>query len=150
MKYKSNITKEIKITISVLLLYWLFSVLISLKNNGIGDIAIMSVFILGFSVIFISAFVNGTYLVIENNSVTYVLMYVLKEKAEISKLQKIQKGSIGGVFKSLLLTYEDNGEVKDIKISLISFKKDTLKKIVSDLKMKSPHINVDESANELM
>ncbi len=46
------------------------------------------------------------------------------------------------------LEYDENGKTKDIKIGVLSFKKDTLKQFVSDLKNQNPKIEIDQSVSE--
>ncbi len=150
MKYKSSLTKEIKLAILLLLLFWVINILVIINSNGIKDAIIASLLIFGFAIVFVSALVRGIYIVIENNSVKYVHMFLLKKTLEIVKINEIQKGSIKGVFKALLLIYTENGKVKHMKISLLTFKKETLKQFVSDLKKQNPQINIAQSASEFI
>ncbi len=150
MKYKSNITKQIKLSILLLLLFWVVNFIAIINSNGYKDAIVFSSLMLGFIIVFVLAFVKGIYIVVKNNNVEYVHMFVLRKVVEISKIIKIQKGMIGGLYTSLLLVYEDGGKLKDIKIVTLTFKEDTLKQFVSDLKIQNPHISIDQSADEFI
>lgn len=134
----------------LLLLFWVGNILAILNSSGIKDAIVFSVLMIIFAVVFISAFVKGVYIVVENNSVKYVHMFLLKKEAEITKINKIQKTIMGGMYNSLSLIYEDNEGIKDIKISVLSFKKDVLKQLLADLKIQNPHIEIDQSVNEFI
>ena len=150
MKYKSSFNKEIKITILLLSLFWVVNFLAIINSNGIKDVLAFSVFMLIFAVTYISFLVKGIYIVVENNSVKYIHMFFLRREVEITKINKIQTGTMGGFYKSLSLIYEGNGEVNDIKIGTLTFKKDTLKQFVMDLTKQNPQIDLDESAMEII
>jgi hypothetical protein len=150
MKYKSSFTNEIKIAVMVLVSYWLVNTWVASSNNNLSDTISLSVAILLLALAFLMALTKFTYLVIEDSQVKYVPMFFQRGRLEISKVQTIQKGVIGGLFKFLFLTYEDSGKVKRMKVSPITFKKDTLKQFVSDLKTKNPQVVIDSSTNELI
>jgi len=150
MKYKSSLTKSIKLTILILLLFWIVNFLAIINSNGIKDALVFSIFMLCFAIIFVSAFVKGVFLVIENNRVKYVHMFILRKIVEIGQISKIQKGLMGGLYNSLSLVYKDNEKLKDIKITTLTFSKNTLKRFISDLKNKNPKIEIDQSINEFL
>jgi hypothetical protein len=150
MKYKSNITKPIKLSILLLLLFWVVNFIAIISSNGYKDAIVFSMFMLVFMIIFISAFVKGTYIVLKDKKVEYVHMFALRKLIEISKITKIQKGMVSGFYTSLSLVYEDGGKLKDIKIITLTFKNDTLRQFVSDLKNQNSNLDVDSSVNELL
>jgi hypothetical protein len=149
MKYQSSITKAIKLTVVVLFLFWLINTLVIINTNGIKDTVVSSVLMFIFAIVFISAFVKGIYVVIENNSLKYVHMFVLRKSIPVEKIKKIQKSLMGGMYTSLSLI-SDGDNIKEIKIVTITFKKDTLKRFVSDLKRQNPQIEIDQSVNEFI
>ncbi len=149
MKYKSNVTKQIKLSILFLILFWIVNFIAITNNNGYKDALVFSLFMLAFTVVFILTFVRGIYLVIENNEVKYVHMFLLRKNVEISKISTIKKAFMGGLYTSLSLGYEDNGKEKEMKIATLSFKNNTLKQFVSDLKNQKQSINVDPLISEL-
>lgn len=150
MKFKSSLTKEIKLSIFLLLLFLVINISPIINSNGIEDIIIPSLLMVVFIILYVVMLVNGNYLVIEKNSVKHVRMFALRKILEIEKINKIQKGSIGGLYKSLSLIYEENGNVKYLKIALVTFNKDTIKQFVSELIKQNPRIVVDQSASEFM
>lgn len=150
MKYKSSLTKQIILTIIILFMFWVINFLVIINSNGVKDAIIFSSLMIAFAIVFVSAFVKGIYITIENNIVKYVHMFVLRKSVEIGKINKIQKSLMSGLYTSLSLVYEENGKVKDIKIATLTFKKDTLKQFISDLKKQNPQIEVDQSANEFI
>jgi|SRR5581483_2038217 len=145
MKYKSGFTTPIISAIIILFLFWLINFLVILKSNGTGDVITFSLLMIAFAIVFISFLVKGIYVVVENNKVRYVHMFFLKKEIEIIKINSIKKSLVSGIYNSLSLVYEDGGEAKDIKISTFSFKNDTLKQLISDLKTRNPKIEVDQS-----
>lgn len=150
MKYKSSFTKGIKLAVLILLLFWLVNTFVTINSNGIKDVIVSSTFMLVFIAIFILAFTKATYIVVKNKSIKYVRMFILRNSVEIEKINKIQKDIAGGLYTSLLLAYKDGGKLKNIKIVTLTFKNDTLRQFVSDLKNRNPQIEVDESVNELI
>ena len=145
MEYKSSFTTPIISAIIILFLFWLINFLVIIKSNGIGDVIAFSSLMVIFAVVFISFLVRGIYIVVENNNVKYVHMFFLRREVEIAKINKIKKSIMSGMYSSLSLLYQDNGKAKDIKISTFSFKNDTLKQFLSDLKTQNPKIEIDQS-----
>ena len=145
MKYKSSFTKPIIIATILLLLFWAVNFMVIVSSNGIKEATVFSVFMLIFAFAFILVFVKGIYLSLENNTVKYVHMFLIKKGIEVQKIHKIQKGSMAGLYSSLSLVYEESGQIKDMKIITIIFKQDTLKQFVSDLKTQNPKIEIDQS-----
>jgi hypothetical protein len=150
MKYTSSLTKGIKLATLLLLLFWVVNSLVIINSNGIRDAMVFSLLMFGFVIAFILVFVSGIYITVANNNVKYVHMFLLRTVVEIGKIHKLEKSLMGGLYKSLSLIYEDNGKVKDIKISTLTFNNDTLKQFVSDLKKQNPQIDVDQSATDLI
>lgn len=150
MKYNSSFTKPIKLTILILFLFWAINTLVIINTNGIRDAVISSIFMLAFAIFFVSAFVKGIYVVVENDTVKYVHMWILRKRIEIGRISKIQKSLMGGMYSSLSLIYEDNGKPADIKIGTITFKKENLKQFILDLRRQNPKIDLDQSVNELI
>ncbi len=150
MKYKSSLTKPITFAIIILLLFWVVNFWVIINSNDMKDAIVFSALMFGFLIVFVSVLVKGIYVIIENNSVKYVHMFVLRKAVEIAKINKIQKSLIGGFYNSLSLIYEENGKIKDIKIITLTFRKDILKKFVSDLKIQNPGMVIDQSVNEFI
>lgn len=150
MKYKSSFTQPVKLSIFLLLLFWAVNCLVITNSNGLHDALVFSALMLAFTTIFVLAMVKGTNIVVENNSVTYSQMSVLRTTMDIGKINKIQKDLMGGLYKSLSLVSEENGKSKNIKISTVTFKNETLKLFVADLTKQNPKIFVDSSVDELL
>lgn len=146
-KYSSSITGEVKFFIVSFLSFWMFMTLVSIDSNGIGSTVSLSIFLFVFVTVLSYALVKYTYLTVDNNKVKYVHTFVQREELEINQIKKIQKGIIGGLFKFLLLTYEIHGKTKQMKISPLTFKKETLKQFILELKRKNPQIDLDQSVN---
>lgn len=149
MKYQSNATKGIKLAIILLFLFWVANFFVIINTNGIKDATVFSVIMIVFAIVFISLFLKGIYIVIEANNVKYVHMFLLRKLMPIEEIRKIQKGSMGGTYTSLSLIGEKNGDAKEIKISTVSFKKETLKQFVVDLKKQNPQIEIDKSVDKM-
>ena len=147
MKYKASFTKGIYLAIIIIILYLVITVM--LGSNSVSDLIQISVPVIIFGIVYILALTMGTHIVIENNSVKNYLMFLPKGTAEINTIKKIQSGSIGGIFKALILAYEENGKAKAMNISILNLKKNTLKQFVSDLRKQNPQISIDQSVNEL-
>jgi len=148
MKYKSSLTGEMKLAILFLFLFWLINTLVIISSNGIRDAVESSVLMIIFAVVFVLAFVKGIYVVMENAYIKNVHMFFLKETANIEKITKVQMGLMGGLYKSILLVYSENGREKNVKIGITTFKKDILKQLISDLKNQNNNIEIDESVNK--
>ena len=147
MKYKSSLTREIKLAIILLILFWIINFFVIKNSNGIKDTVMFSLLMLCFITVFTLAFAKGIYIAIENSNVKYVSMFVLRKSVNIRKINRIQKGLMGGIYKTLLLMYEDNGKIDDMKIATLTFKKETLKQFESDLKNQNPNITIDQAVN---
>ncbi|MFA6105427.1 MAG: hypothetical protein WC725_02390 [Patescibacteria group bacterium] len=91
MKYKSSLTNEIKITIIVLLLFWVINISVITNTNGVRDALGFSLLMFGFAVAYILALTKGAYLIIENNGVKYVHLFVIRRIVEIKKIVKYKK-----------------------------------------------------------
>lgn len=143
MKYQASFTKGINTAIAIIVLYLVIVILLGSKS--VSDLILISVPVILFGIIYIAALTKGTYVVIENGGVKNYLMFLPKGTAEINTIKKIQNGSLGGIYKALVLAYEENGKLKAINISTLNFKKDTLKRFVSDLKNQNPKIDIDQS-----
>ncbi len=149
MKYKSHLTNGIKVGIVIILLFWVANIMAIITTVSIADAIIFSSLLLVFATFYILALVKGIYLVIENNRVKYIHMFLRKRMVEIGKINKIQKDLYWG-YPSLSLIYEEDGKLKDIKILTSTFKKDTLKQFVFDLKNQNPGIDIDKAVNDLV
>jgi len=77
-------------------------------------------------------------------------MFLRREIFEIGKIKKIQMGLMGGLYKSLLLIYSENGSEKNVKIITATFKKDTLKQFILDLKKQNYNIEIEESVDKFL
>lgn len=150
MIYKSSCTREIKLTILFLFLFWLINTMVIINSNGIQDAIVSSVLMIIFAFVFVSAFVKGIYVVMENNYIKYVHMFLLRKTVDMGKITKIQMDLMGGLYKSISLVYLENGKEKKVKISAITFKKNILKQFISDLKNQNNNIEIDESVDKFL
>src|SRR3989338_6675057 len=119
MKYKASFTKGINTAIAIIVLYLVITIL--LGSNSVSDLILISVPVIIFGIVYIAALTKGTYVVIENNSIKNYLMFLPKGTVEIRTINKIQSGSIGGIYKALTLAYNENGKAKTINISTLNF-----------------------------
>jgi len=143
MKYKASFTKGINSAIVIIVLYLVIVIL--LGGNSVSDLIMISVPVIIFGVVYIAALTKGTYVVIENNRIKNYLMFIRKGTADIKTIKRIQRGSIGGMYKALVLAYNDSGKTKTISISILNFKRDTLRQLIFDLRKQNPNIGLDPS-----
>lgn len=150
MKYKSNLTKPIKMMFPFFFLFWVGNFFAILNSNGIQDTIGFSVFMCIFIFLYTFFLIRGIYIIVEDNNVRYVHMFTMRKTVEIGKIKKIKKGKFWGYYSALSLVCEDGGSTKEVNIGVLTFKKSTLKQFVSDLKAKNSNIVVDKSVNELV
>lgn len=148
MRYKSSLTKEVKLSILIIFFFWVFNIWFSSGSNSIGSIIEISLLILIFTTVFIYALIGATYVLIEDNKVKYIHMFLRRGAPEIRMINGIRIGLIGGVYKSLLLVYSENEIEKEMKIGITTFKKNTLKQLILDLKSQNNNIEIDKSVDE--
>ncbi|MEK7113316.1 MAG: hypothetical protein AAB873_00645 [Patescibacteria group bacterium] len=148
-EYQSSLTGEVKFATGFFVFYWLFTTLISIENNGIRSSLGVSIFVLIFAILFVYALIKFTYLIIDDGKIKYVHMFLQRNELDINIITKIQMGTVGGVFKFLFLTYEINGKTKHLKISPITFKKETIQSFILYLKNLNQKMDIDKSAEDL-
>lgn len=148
-RFISSITGEVKFFVAFLMFFWGFMTLVSLDSNGLKSTINMSAVILLSVLVVAYALVRYTYLTIDEQKVKYVHTLVQRSEVDISQIKKIQRGTVAGVFKFLLLTYNVDGRVRHVKISPLTFTKEVLDQFISEIKRRNPSVDVDKSVDSI-